>query len=141
MKLHGLEFMDEIGLVELVAEELLTEGVRIDTFGELHGAHIGAYDNHMIFGLQFYSDRGLEFEHKAGYTSNVRIDLYRGHVTFLNTIKLKDIMALGIDDITNIKPHEYGLLKLRYGLEKYQLFIPSFIKPGVVEIQNKIRGL
>ena len=137
MKLQGLTFREETDLVELVAEELLTEGVRIDKFGKLHGAYIGSYDTHMIFGLQFYSDRGLEFEHKSGYTSNVRIDLDRECVTFLNTIKLKDMMALGIEDVTSIKPHEYGLLKLRYGLEKHQLFIPSFIKPGVSELQKK----
>lgn len=34
-------------------------------------------------------------------------------------------------DLFNIKPHEYGMLKLKYGLDKEDLYIPSFARGWV----------
>ena len=35
---------------------------------------------------------------------------------------------LGVGDILDIRPHEYGYLKLKYGITKEELFIPTIVK-------------
>ncbi len=51
---------------------------------------------------------------------------------------------LPVEDIFNIQPHEYGLLKLKYGISKAGLYIPSFYRgyiKGVWEQRKKERWL
>ncbi len=71
--------------------------------------------------ITFYRKKG----HYKGLQAHTPLDLLRSQV-----------------DITNMQPHEFGLIKLVHGLDKHQLFIPSFMKPAVREYQNKVkRGL
>ncbi len=59
-------------------------------------------------------------------------------VSGFKPIRLRD---LDIQDVSNIQPHEYGLLKLKYGLTKDMLFIPTVFKPLCKDIhENCKRG-
>ena len=43
-------------------------------------------------------------------------------------VKTIGVGCIPVEDIYNIQPHEYGLLKLKYGLTKEELFIPTIVK-------------
>ena len=38
--------------------------------------------------------------------------------------------SLGVQDLTNLQPHEYGILKLKLGLDKEHLFFPKPFTPS-----------
>lgn len=144
MKLHGLTREEERCFVDILVTEINQEGMRC---GEVDNYQSGGYripiGSNQEFQIQFYENIGLDFRLKVIDFGNITfIDFTTGRVSFnRGSVGLHDILDLGVDDITNIKPHEYGILKLKYGLEKHQLFTPSFMKPGVRKIQNKIRGV
>ena len=57
---------------------------------------------------------------------------------FKEPIRLRD---LDVQDVSNIQPHEYGLLKLKYGLTKDMLFIPAVFKPLCKAIHENCKGV
>ena len=55
-------------------------------------------------------------------------------------LNLIDFYNIGVRDILNIQPHEYGVLKLRYRVDKDDIFIPKIFH-GIVRALYKELGL
>lgn len=104
---------------------------------------ISPFDNVVVTGkgeiiIEFYHDRGgytIWVEQGGGYNTSSwgwycsggtgKARLYGDGYTFLDKEYLQSI---GIKDVLNLKDHEYGILKLKYGLTKVDLYLPSFIE-------------
>ena len=86
------------------------------------------------YSLTFYKEYMPDFRCHGGMC----IDLSCDSIVEIPGNGSRDIL-LDVADITSLLPHEYGLLKLKYGLDKYHLFIPEFMKPMVREFHKKVR--
>lgn len=76
--------------------------------GKIHGYGVsGAGDNGLYIFTGEYSEAGIYYNEGCDYLIS------------------EDTDNLGIEDIFNLKEHEYGVLKLKYGIERWQLFVPK----------------
>ncbi len=53
---------------------------------------------------------------------------YMGEDGYISELSKQELLSDGIEDILNLSPHEYGILKLKYGLTPLDLYVPQFIK-------------
>ncbi len=68
-------------------------------------------------------DRYVKALWVEGDQIQIQSDIYKTSWT-----SLEDLSDwVGVGDFTNIQPHEYGLLKLKFGVDKDSLFIPSIV--------------
>lgn len=94
--------------------------LEVDCHGELYLCvnHLGLWENfyHLRNDILLLGERGY------------MISCIPAKGTYISKRYLPDLSeALGVSDITNIQPHEYGLLKLKYGFGKRDIFVPSVI--------------
>ncbi len=76
-----------------------------------------------LIGLDFY-----EVDQRAG------VRVAKGCYTVFYSGQFEDEIEYDdglVGDFLNIEPHEYGLLKLKYGVDKEDLYIPSFARGWV----------
>ncbi len=136
--MKGLNYAEQQSITESVSEELRKLGhVNVEWFSmKIDGSFrintdINQYD------LNFYSHALPDF--KCG-NNGLYIDLDSTYEMVQDGWLRGRSILQDVVDITSPPPYEYGLLKLKYGLDKHHLFIPEFIKPKVREFHKKVRG-
>ncbi len=72
----------------------------------------------------------------------IDLDMQTDHMVGVDIVEeritLRQFIKDGIKDVTNLQPHEYGILKLKYGVMKDGMFIPKVFHPLIHEIYKEL---
>ncbi len=135
MNYVSLSREQEEGVVGGVVNELVEEGYEFISEGKSASSIHTVTTCSCIYTIRFYHSITPDYRARDGVFIALGEELkFTGRLTVVEEEILGEV-----GDLTNIKPHEYGLLKLKYGLDKPQLFIPSIFKPYVRQYHKKVR--
>ena len=86
----------------------------------------------VLYFLESHSGRGKGFFILGGWTKrefNITAELRSSKGIVCGNLRHTD----GVEDLLDIQPYEYGLLKLKYDIPKDNLFLPSYVKNILLE--------